>query len=145
MLEQVLTVREAGLKGRPLNKGRDNMNITQEDVETEFFTDRAKRGASFLDEEKPGWFESIDLNKLNMGDGSDCVIGQLFKDADRDYDDSSYFIGVEELHIGETGRLNEYTLGFMLKVTVGSSRNWELLTDAWKIQISNRINAQESK
>ena len=145
MLEQVLTVREAGLEGRPLNKGRDNMSITQEDVETEFFTDRAKRGASFLDEEKPGWFSLIDLDKLNMGDGNNCVVGQLFKDAGRDYDDSSYFVGVEEMHIGETGLPDEYTLGFMLKWTVGSSRNWKLLTDAWKIEITNRINAQESK
>jgi hypothetical protein len=114
-------------------------------ITTEFFADRVKRGASFLDEEKPGWFNLIDLDKLNMGDGSDCVIGQLFKDVDLDYKESAYFFGVEEMHIGESGWPNEYTLGFMLDWKMGNSRNWELLTDAWKIEITNRINAQESK
>ena len=39
---------------------------------------RVKRGATVMDRLLPGWHKYVDLNKLNMGDGSMCLLGQTF-------------------------------------------------------------------
>lgn len=35
------------------------------------------RGAALLDEKMPGWEDKIDLERLSMYDGCDCILGQL--------------------------------------------------------------------
>lgn len=37
-----------------------------------------QRGERWLDKQDPLWFQKIDLAILDMGDGLDCIIGQLF-------------------------------------------------------------------
>lgn len=39
--------------------------------------ERARRGALYLDDVAPGWFEEIDLWSLDLADGGACVLGQL--------------------------------------------------------------------
>lgn len=41
-------------------------------------TDRYERGARLLDRRCPGWYERIDITKLDMKSGQYCVLGQLF-------------------------------------------------------------------
>lgn len=36
-----------------------------------------KRGAKLLDSVKPGWEDKINLEKLEMGSCSDCIVGQV--------------------------------------------------------------------
>jgi hypothetical protein len=38
---------------------------------------RVTKGATFLDEERPGWYRDIDLSNLDMNDPMNCVLGQL--------------------------------------------------------------------
>lgn len=43
--------------------------------------DRVGRGASLLDEYRPGWERLVDLTKLDLADTCNCVLGQVFFDA----------------------------------------------------------------
>lgn len=36
------------------------------------------KGAKLLDKILPGWYKQVDLSKLDMGDASLCMMGQLF-------------------------------------------------------------------
>lgn len=38
----------------------------------------AAKGAALLDERMPGWHARIDLDRLDLADGKQCVLGQLF-------------------------------------------------------------------
>lgn len=38
------------------------------------------RGAAFLDKVTPGWYKRIDLETLNLMEGSNCICGQAFKE-----------------------------------------------------------------
>jgi hypothetical protein len=49
-------------------------------IEGEIFArvaDKVHRGAQYLDVERPGWAEAIELSEFNMQDGEYCVLGQL--------------------------------------------------------------------
>jgi hypothetical protein len=39
--------------------------------------ERVKRGAALLDEKRAGWWRDIDLARLDLRSGCDCVIGQV--------------------------------------------------------------------
>ena len=39
---------------------------------------RVKHGATVMDRLLPGWYKYVDLNQLNMADGSMCLLGQTF-------------------------------------------------------------------
>lgn len=39
--------------------------------------ERVKRGAALLDEKRPGWWQRIDLGRLDVASDCDCVGGQL--------------------------------------------------------------------
>ncbi len=36
------------------------------------------RGAAYLDRVRPAWRSEIDVERLDISDGGDCVIGQLY-------------------------------------------------------------------
>ena len=40
--------------------------------------ERVAAGAAWLDENRPGWVERIDLQTLNLGDPCRCVLGQEY-------------------------------------------------------------------
>jgi len=40
--------------------------------------ERVAAGAKWLDEHRPGWWQRIDLDTLNLGDPCQCVLGQLY-------------------------------------------------------------------
>jgi hypothetical protein len=40
--------------------------------------DRVATGAAWLDEQTPGWIDRIDLDRLRLGDGDLCVLGQIY-------------------------------------------------------------------
>ena len=42
-------------------------------------SDRVKKGAKLLDEKAPGWYEKVNLSKLEMNSYHGCVVGQLGK------------------------------------------------------------------
>lgn len=43
----------------------------------QMLAERVTRGAQLLDEIRPGWYEEINLDKLNMESTCNCIVGQL--------------------------------------------------------------------
>lgn len=52
------------------------MTLTQEQYER--YMPRIIKGARWLDKNKPGWRDTVVLNKLNLASGCACVLGQVF-------------------------------------------------------------------
>jgi hypothetical protein len=40
--------------------------------------ERVERGAALLDERRPGWWDEVDLSKLDLNSCCRCVLGQLW-------------------------------------------------------------------
>lgn len=47
------------------------------------YEDRVYYGAKFLDAVRPNWTDDIDLDRLDLQDGDNCILGQLFDDYSR--------------------------------------------------------------
>jgi hypothetical protein len=62
--------------------------------------ERVEKGAALLDEEKPGWRESIDLGRLDMMSPWRCVLGQVFETWDMEAH-SGYTLGLAALFDGD--------------------------------------------
>lgn len=58
------------------------------DAQIKHAEDLAAAGATYLDENYPGWRESISARNLDMASGSQCILGQFFGD---------YDTGIEEI------------------------------------------------
>lgn len=112
----------------------------------------AQKGAAHLDRVRPGWYNQIDLNTLNMMQGntflsqSGCIICQL------DYVDSGHFNGS---YMGGIYRIlgwhevseNAVTHGFLPLNSAG----WSVLKNQWTVEIQSRreqdaeVNARENR
>lgn len=87
------------------------------------YEDRVKAGIKFLDENYNGnWREKINLDKLDISDHENCVLGQLFV---------SYLIGI--IKFVSVYGYNSYSMGF------NDSNSYETkeLTKEWKKQLSS--------
>lgn len=63
---------------------------------------RVARGVKLLDKRMPGWDERINLHRLDMGNGTHCVLGQLYGD---------YYRGLDVL-LGDNSNSNGYHYAF---------------------------------
>lgn len=90
-------------------------------------------GARYLDLNAPGWFRSIDLNRLNMVNPCYCVVGQLFR---------SFVAGLERLDV-DLDDGDDFALGFDRPDSLGLdySRDLAALTPIWKREICARLAA----
>jgi len=90
-------------------------------------------GARYLDLNAPGWFRSIDLNRLNMSNPCCCVVGQLF---------GSFAVGLEQLDVDSTED-EDVALGFDRPdpLYLDYSNNLAALTPIWKREIEARLAA----
>ncbi len=52
-------------------------------VHVDYARECVERGAKLLDERVPGWFEKIDLDKLDISSGRNCALGQVFAEPQR--------------------------------------------------------------
>jgi hypothetical protein len=75
-----------------------------------------KRGEAFLDEHVPGWRDAVEPYGLDLANGCQCVLGQVFGD----YDDGLRLLGLTQR---DAQRLGFFTWG---RQTFGK------LTDAWR-------------
>lgn len=50
--------------------------------DTQLASEEVKRGAARLDRLHPGWFNKINLRTFQIRNGSECVLGQMYKDED---------------------------------------------------------------
>lgn len=85
-----------------------------------------RAGVAFLDKERPGWEQHIDLDTLELNDCGTCVLGQLLNDYDR---------GLMVLQLGEHFGERAISLGFVLQRFTTRYRE---LTNEWKRQIEEK-------
>jgi hypothetical protein len=93
------------------------------------------RGAAHLDRVRPGWFDDIDLDRLQLHDECCCIVGQLCRD--------SFAIGVAVL--GMALQAEACGVAYTSGVYIDSADAWKLeeeawrpLQDAWVEAIANR-------
>lgn len=79
------------------------------------FSDKVDAGASYLDLAQPGWAEKIDLNTLDLGSSSHCVIGQSV---------GQFMDGIEKLGLSQEAAR---ALGY----NCNSTSDYEELGEAW--------------
>src|SRR5437764_14197069 len=94
-------------------------------------TRRVAAGAAFLDQEIPGWDRLIDLDRLDIGSGCRCVLGQINRNEDNpalSYDLGMTVLGLDDRDSG--------TLGVN-----GDRRDLYALTDEWRAVIAARREA----
>jgi hypothetical protein len=87
-----------------------------------------KRGAAWLDKHYPDWEWRINLDKLDLGRCSECVLGQLA---------GGYLTAMETLLIDPADH------GFYLEDTAVNAGAYKRLTNAWKQFILERRKAKE--
>lgn len=106
-----------------------------------FLTLRAEFGARLLDALDPDWAESIDLDKLDLGDCSACVLGQRF---------GAYGAGLEKVfamnrNINQRDKAAE-ECGFVVNGNFGAKKSlYPSLTEAWVRQIAKRQKAAAAR
>ena len=95
--------------------------------------DRIERGAAWLDANRPGWRDEIDLDGLDLGSPCRCVLGQTFEKAVPEFGHfvSGYGVVWEAVRAAAPGyeTANEWMCqhGFESDEFV----SYEVLTDAW--------------
>lgn len=99
--------------------------------------ERAGRGAEYLDDVDPGWYERIDPRTLELACGRSCVLGQLHGD---------FRVGLMRAHLldlssAPRASLSPVSFGFqcvqdVLREVV--DRDYRLLNDAWRAVIRAR-------
>ena len=91
--------------------------------------ERVAKGAALLDQERPGWWQEIDLDTLSLRSGCDCVLGQLYES----FDDG---VEILDLEWPEDS-------GFDLEGwPTDRTQAWNDLTAAWRSLIEARRQAQ---
>jgi hypothetical protein len=99
--------------------------------------ERVARGAALLDEREPGWWQRIDLGRLDIGSTCRCVLGQLWDDApelwfDEEPDDTNpYKRALNELRLYHG---KDEDLGFDRE----DGEHYPPLTAAWRELIEER-------
>lgn len=93
------------------------------------FEEQINNGVKLLNEKKPNWFNFINLNKLNMENGQNCLLSQIYQ---KHYKDSINILFTTE----EIDKDLDYYYGFGLD-------NWDyypILTEEWKEVITKLRN-----
>lgn len=102
----------------------------------------AQKGAAFLDNAKPGWYREIDIQRLDLSIGPNCVIGQLYGG-----EWGSFSKGI--LHLDIVGQTSD--LGFSAQddwfihepqLEAQLEAQWEALTDEWRELVNARLAAE---
>jgi len=83
-----------------------------------------ERGIALLDEHAPAdWIGNVDIERLDMGSGRNCILGQVF---------GNYSWGLSALRTTMEGEPS-WKFGFNLYFkSVFELGNWSALTEEWK-------------
>ena len=74
--------------------------VIDENASTLTAQERAQQGAAWLDQDRPGWEELVDLGTLNLSLGTQCPLGQVYADQVRPmclYHREGYLVGLTRL------------------------------------------------
>lgn len=93
----------------------------------------ARKGAKYLDAKKPGWAGKIALTKLDMGNGSACILGQCY---------TAFYKGLRELGENEEDNYDPCSFavrhGFQVSMALQEKGHYERLAAAWAPLIFQR-------
>jgi hypothetical protein len=103
-------------------------------------TERVERGAALLDERRPGWLDLIDLDRLDLTSGCDCVAGQAGGGEPGGYTETLAILG---LSAGDDEIEHGFDAEADVDLPVGEfsaaiSREYAALTEAWRDLITRR-------
>lgn len=102
---------------------------------------RVARGAAFLDDEHPGWYQRIDPDALELSEGSCCVLGQLHGDFRLGLARAS----VLDLSSAPRANLSPVDLGFLCVQGVAEpwqAQDYRNLNQAWQDEVARRNGGQ---
>ena len=85
-------------------------------------------GAALLDQEFEGWETQIDLDLLDLANGDNCILAQLYGD---------YEGGLSDLGVDGTDH-GFYLAGTLTWRSEAEDARWATLTELWIIEIQNR-------
>jgi hypothetical protein len=88
---------------RPRKPREENEKMDEHDKQHDV-TQRVARGAALLDAQVPNWRDRIDVDRLNMRSGEDCVLGQLYLS---EYGAHDWSAGLRALGLTVTDRPDE--------------------------------------
>ena len=88
--------------------------------------DRVQNGINFLDKERPGWYDAIDLDQLNMTHTYLCIVGQVYGDRDPTFTLFSFYKIIGDYK-------NAVEMGFD---TGGTDEAYSELENEWKNRIT---------
>lgn len=100
--------------------------------------DRVAAGAKLLDRVVPGWAERVDFDSLDMSDGMNCILGQLFgENVKTPPGHYGYNVGTRILADADPdfGAIN---YGFDLRTFSATDSEWEDLRWAWVDEVEAR-------
>jgi hypothetical protein len=100
-----------------------------------------RRGAALLDEERPNWFEEIDLDELKMANCNHCILGQIYGEYDAGIEVLSGE-GIEEIYGPDQGFDREYHL---ISTKTERFQSYESLQAQWTAVINHRLNEGGTK
>jgi hypothetical protein len=110
-------------------------------IRREWWEKACARGAKFLDKRAPGWYDRIDLTRLDMNDVHKCVLGQL----EGYYGDGLYKYELDDriIRTWEATQWYGFTVGAyefddMEVGYVVDGYYWKVLDKAWAEQVANR-------
>ncbi|MEM1057266.1 MAG: hypothetical protein AAGI52_17240 [Bacteroidota bacterium] len=101
---------------------------------------RARAGASLLDDEDPGWAARLDSRQLELADGQACVLGQLHGD----YRRGLFRSRVLNTSSAPSRFVSPVDLGFQAVSEGGPEAerlDYVFLTRAWREEIRTRTDA----
>lgn len=109
-------------------------------ISGEAVRERVQRGAAYLDEVDPGWHRRVDVETLELGDGQQCVLGQLH---------GEFRLGLGRSHLltlSSAPRTSLSPVAYGFKCVNGVSDEWQardydLLTAAWRSAVRQRQQA----
>ena len=96
-------------------------------------TSAVERGASLLDEKRPGWENEIDVDRLDMNNFKNCVLGQVYGE----YDAGLVQLGIRILSTEAIRSGFDAVTRESCPETTFSGR-YNALTEDWKQQIADR-------
>jgi hypothetical protein len=113
-------------------------------------TERVAAGAAWLDANRPGWVERIDLDTLDLGDPCRCVLGQDFAADSQGYTSGfdAGLVAVTDGGLTEDGYRHAADAGFYAVADLSDNdddddgfrmnKEYRELTDAWRALIRER-------
>ncbi|MDX1530633.1 MAG: hypothetical protein R3362_03830 [Rhodothermales bacterium] len=105
-------------------------------------TDRAGRGAAYLDAADPGWPNRLDPATLELADGAHCVLGQLHGGFRR----GLVRARVLDLSSAPLASLSPVDLGFQARTDLGAeieALDYAYLNRAWRAEVQRRRDGSE--